>query len=427
MKPTAIEEKQRIVIQYFLDHPTSTMEQIASATNVSKSSCQRYLTLPGYASLIVPSTGKTIEEQLKTKGGCEMIRSAYIHIPFCMSICSYCDFCKFYYNEDMVNKYLDALEKEIKDRYNGEVLNTIYIGGGTPSCLNIEELTRLFEILKVFKIDNLEYTIECNIENITEEKLVLFKKYGINRISIGIQTFNDKYIKYLNRNHTKNSAIETINLVKKYFDNINVDLIYALPKQTLEELENDIDIYLGLDISHISTYSLLIEPHTMLYNNNEENIDENLDYEMYKLICNKLSDYEHYETSNFGKIKSRHNLVYWNNDEYYGFGMGASGYINSIRYDNTKSFNEYIKGNYVKEEVYQTDKMKMENEFILGLRKMNGIDINRFKERYNIDIKSVKGVNELIESKQLVLTENNLSIHPDYWYLANTILINFID
>ena len=277
-----------------------------------------------------------------------MIRSAYIHIPFCMSICSYCDFCKFYYNREMVNKYLSALEQEINSRYKGEVLNTIYIGGGTPSCLNIEELTRLFEILKVFKIDNLEYTIECNIENITEEKLVLFKKYGINRISIGIQTFNDKYIKYLNRNHTKNSAIETINLVKKYFDNINVDLIYALPKQTLEELGNDIDIYLGLDISHISTYSLLIEPHTMLYNNNEENIDENLDYEMYKLICNKLSDYEHYETSNFGKIKSRHNLVYWNNEEYYGFGMGASGYINSIRYDNTRSFNEYIKGNYVK-------------------------------------------------------------------------------
>ena len=356
-----------------------------------------------------------------------MISSAYIHIPFCMSICSYCDFCKFYYNKNMVNKYLLALEQEIKDRYKGEVLNTIYIGGGTPSCLNIEELTRLFEILKVFKVNNLEYTIECNIENITEEKLILFKQYGINRISIGIQTFNDKYIKYLNRNHTKDSALKTINLVKKYFQNINVDLIYALPNQTLEELEIDLDTYLNLDVSHISTYSLLIEPHTMLYNKNEENIDENLDYEMYKLICHKLSDYEHYETSNFGKIKSRHNLVYWNNEEYYGFGMGASGYVNSIRYDNTKSFNEYTKGNYVKEEIYQTDKMKIENEFILGLRKISGIDINVFKKKYNMDIKSVKGVNELVDKKQLILTDETLSIHPDYWYLANDILINFID
>lgn len=356
-----------------------------------------------------------------------MIRSAYIHIPFCMTICSYCDFCKFYYNQEMVNKYLSSLEQEIKSRYKGEVLNTIYIGGGTPSSLNIDELTRLFEILKVFKTDNLEYTIECNIENITEEKLELLKKYGINRISIGIQTFNDKYIKYLNRNHTKLSAIETIKLVKKYFDNINVDLIYALPNQTLSELENDIDIFLKLDVPHISTYSLIIEPHTVLYNKQEENIDENLDYEMYKLICNKLSSYEHYETSNFGKIKSRHNLVYWNNEEYYGFGMGASGYINSIRYDNTRSFNEYIKGNYVKEEIYQTDKMKIENEFILGLRKISGIDINLFKKKYNMDIKSVKGVNELIAKEQLVLTDNNLYIHPDYWYLANTILINFID
>ena len=356
-----------------------------------------------------------------------MIKSCYIHIPFCMSICSYCDFCKFYYNEGMVDKYLDSLRNEINKYYKGEVLNTLYIGGGTPSCLNCLQLTKLFEILKILKNDNLEYTIECNIENITEEKLKLFKSYGINRLSIGIQSFNENNIKYLKRNHTKESAIETINLVKKYFDNINVDLIYALPNQTLKDLEEDIDIFLSLDIPHISTYSLIIEPHTMLYNQKEENIDEELDYQMYNLICDKLKDYEHYETSNFGKIKARHNLTYWNNDEYYGFGIGASGYINSVRYDNTKSFNEYVKGNYIKEGIYQTDVMKIENEFILGLRKIDGIDIDKFKDKYGIDIKSVNGVNELLTKGQLELSNNHLYIPKSYWYLANEILINFID
>ena len=353
--------------------------------------------------------------------------SIYIHIPFCMSICSYCDFCKFFYNEVMVDKYLEALKQEIDKYYQRETVNTLYIGGGTPSCLNINQLTKLFEILKVFNGSDLEYTIECNIENITEEKLQLFKNYGINRISIGIQSFNDKNIKYLNRNHTRQEAIDKINLVKKYFSNINVDLIYALPGQTLKELEEDLDIFLSLDIPHISTYSLIIEPHTVLFNKQEENIDDSLDYEMYKLICDKLSNYEHYETSNFGKIKSKHNLTYWNNCEYYGFGIGASGYINSIRYDNTKSFNKYIKGVYRKEEIYQTDEMKIENEFILGLRKIDGINIKEFKSKYGIDIKSFKSVNELIEGGKLVLTDERLYIPKSYWYLANEILINFID
>lgn len=355
-----------------------------------------------------------------------MIKSCYIHIPFCQSICSYCDFCKFYYNEKMVNEYLDSLKKEIDTYYKGEQLETLYIGGGTPSVLNLDELTKLLKTLKVFNKPS-EYTIECNIENITEDKLKIFKKYGINRISIGIQTFNEKHLKYLNRHHTLKSALETIRLVKKYFTNINVDLMYALPNQTLDELNKDIDIFLSLDVPHISTYSLIIEPHTILYNHKEKNIDDELDYEMYKLICNRLSNYEHYETSNFGIIKSKHNLTYWKNLEYYGFGMGASGYVDSIRYDNTRSLNEYLNGNYRKEEIYQTNKMKIENEFILGLRLIEGINIYNFKEKYNLDILDVKNVKELITDKKLVLTNDNLYIDPKFWYLANDILINFIN
>lgn len=353
-------------------------------------------------------------------------KSVYIHIPFCENICSYCDFCKFYYNKELVIKYLDALDNEIKDNYKGEVIETLYVGGGTPTSLDIDELKRLLDILKVFKTNNLEYTIECNIENITEEKIKLFREYGVNRISIGIQTFNTKYLKFLNRNHTSEEVKTKINMIKKYIDNINIDLIYAIPGETIEELSLDIDEFLSLDISHISTYSLIIENNTILGNNNTKNIDEELDYEMYKLICSKLKDYNHYEISNFGKKESRHNLVYWNNQNYYGFGIGASGYIGNTRYTNTRSINNYLKGKYK----YITEELSLneiiENEFILGFRKLKGINIIEFKNKYNIDINNIDIVNKLIKENKLIIKDNYLFINKDYIYVSNDILVEFM-
>ena len=361
------------------------------------------------------------------------IKSVYIHIPFCESICSYCDFCKFLKNDEWINKYLIALEKEIKSKYKGEEIETLYIGGGTPSCLNIEQLSKLFKIIKIFnKSKNIEFTFECNIENITEEKLKLLYENGINRLSIGIQTFKEKYLSFLNRNHTKDNIVEKINLAKKIgFKNINIDLIYGLPNQTLEDLNSDIDEFLNLDITHISTYSLIIEPNTKIFIDNYKNIDEDLDYGMYKLICNKLKDngYNHYEISNFSKegYESRHNLTYWNNNEYYGFGLGASGYIDNIRYYNTRNFNKYLKGEYIKESYKLDLKETMENEFILGFRKINGIDKNTFYKKYNKDIKSIESVNKLLKENKLIEDEKNIYINPDYIYVSNDILLEFID
>ena len=188
-----------------------------------------------------------------------MIKSAYIHIPFCDSICSYCDFCKLLKNNEWINLYLNALEKEIKEKYKGEVLDTIYIGGGTPSSLSIEQLNKLFNILKILKFnETIEFTFECNIENITKEKLELLYKNGVNRLSIGIQTFSEKYLNYLNRKHDVKMVSDKISIAKTIgFKNINIDLIYALKNQTIEELNNDLDLFLKLDISHISTYSLI--------------------------------------------------------------------------------------------------------------------------------------------------------------------------
>ena len=361
------------------------------------------------------------------------VGSVYIHIPFCNTICTYCDFCKFLKNDEWVYKYLEILEQEIKTRYLGEIIHTIYIGGGTPSCLDVEQLNKLFDIIKIFKkSQNIEITFECNIENITEEKLKLLHFNGVNRLSIGIQTFNEKYLEFLNRNHNKQMIINNISIAKKIgFNNINIDLIYALKDQTIRDLEIDLDEFLKLDINHISTYSLIIEPHTNLYINNEISIDEDLDYEMYNTIINKLSmnGYKHYEVSNFAKegYESKHNLTYWNNLEYYGFGIGASGYINNVRYDNTRSINQYFKGNYIRDSHKLDKKEMLENEFILGLRKIDGINKQDFYNKYGIDIKNINVVRKLLNEKKLLENQNNIYVNPKYIYILNDILIDFID
>lgn len=359
-----------------------------------------------------------------------MVNSVYIHIPFCEDICSYCDFCKFYYDDTLASKYLNALSNEIDKYYNGEIINTIYIGGGTPSSLSIEQIEELLNITKKFNTDLVEFTFECNIENIDEDKVKLLKKYGVNRISIGVQSFNTDYLSLLNRHHNKELVFDKLNIIKKYMDNINIDLMYAIPGETIKSLSDDIDEFFKLDINHISTYSLIIEDNTILKSLKIKYIDEDLDYDMYKLINDKLSSkgYIHYETSNYCKkgYESKHNLVYWNNEYYYGFGIGASGYIDNIRYNNTKSINNYIDGKYRLEEERLSLNETIENEFILGFRKVQGIDINKLKDKYNLDINKIDIINKLISDNKLILNNNYLSINKEYIYVSNDILVEFM-
>ena len=356
--------------------------------------------------------------------------SIYIHIPFCDNICSYCDFCKVFYNSKLVDDYLCSLSNEVDKYYKGDVINTIYVGGGTPSSLSIEQLRVLFCVIDKFNLsDDCEFTFECNIENIDYDKLKFLYDKGVNRLSIGVQTFNEKFLKFLNRNHTSDEVIEKIGIAKKIgFDNINIDLIYAIPGQTLDDLNYDIDMFLGLGINHISTYSLILEEHTKLYVDGVSNIDEDLDRKMYDLICSRLADngFIHYEISNFGKIgyESCHNLVYWNNDHYYGFGCGASGYIDSIRYDNTRSLTNYISGKFRYNEDVLDRNSIIENEFILGFRKIKGINICDFNRKYGNIFNDV--VNRLIEEGKLINDGTNIYINPDYMYVSNSILVDFI-
>ena len=353
--------------------------------------------------------------------------SIYIHIPFCTNICSYCDFCKILKNKQWIDKYLIALEKEIKENYKKEKVNTVYIGGGTPSILSLKQLEKLFNILKIFNIDkDAEITFETNTEDLSIEKINLLKQ-NVNRLSIGVQTFDKETLKTLNRK----LDIDNLKLALKNFKNVNIDLMYGFQNQSIENLKKDLEKIIKLNPTHISTYTLIIEPHTKLYIDRYKPLNDDKERQMYDLIRKTLKEnkYEQYELSNFSKkgYESRHNLTYWNNENYYGFGLGASGYVDNIRYENTRNLNEYLKGNFILNKHTLTIKEKIEDEFIVGLRKTKGINKDKFYKKYQKNIKEIEIVNKMLKEKLLLEDETNIFINPKYLYTSNEILLNFIE
>ena len=358
-----------------------------------------------------------------------MLRSVYVHIPFCEKICSYCDFCKMFYNEKLVDRYLEELEKEIDLLYDGDLIKSLYIGGGTPSSLNLKQSKRLLDILSKFKRNEFfEFTIECNFSNINKEKLELFKEYGVNRLSFGLETTNSKHLDFLERDEKVDRTINIIKLAKDLgFSNINVDLMYALPGESLDELRKDLEFIKSLDIEHVSCYSLIIEEHTKLGIKNVEHIDSDLDFEMYQAICSFMKDngFKHYEISNYSKegYESKHNLVYWNNEEYYGFGLGASGYINNRRTTNTRSINNYLKGSYLLEEEILEKYDLVYYEIMLNLRKSEGIDLDKLYSLYKVKL----DYEELLKLGMLEYNDNRLYIPEDKWYISNDITLRLLE
>ena len=353
------------------------------------------------------------------------IKSCYIHIPFCNKICSYCDFCKMYADDMFINDYLDALSKEIDTYYINDPIETLYIGGGTPSCLEEKELDKLFSIIDNLNLKKLkEFTFECNLTDIDENFLKYLKEKGVNRLSIGVESFNEKTLKLLGRDYGFN-IFEKINICKEYFDNINIDLIYGINGQSLNDLKNDLDKFISLDINHISIYSLILEDHTILKINNYKEIDRDLNADMYDYICDFLdkNGYKQYEISNFCKegYQSFHNLNYWDNGRYYGFGLGASGYIDDIRYTNTRSLTNYKNGKYRLDIEKINEKIDMENFMILGLRKIEGVSNKEFYKRYN------KSISDVFDIKKLEYKDHCYFISKDKLYISNYILKDFIN
>ncbi|HOB26140.1 MAG TPA: radical SAM family heme chaperone HemW [Bacilli bacterium] len=360
------------------------------------------------------------------------MNAVYVHIPFCKHICSYCDFPKVLHINSFVDEYLDALQNEILNTYDGEIIKTLYVGGGTPSCLTKKERVKLFRILENFnKSPDCEYTFECNPGDIDDSFLDDIVDGGVNRLSIGVQSFDKDNLKFLDREIEYDDLENKLTLIRnRGIDNINLDLMYALPNEKLNTLKKDVSLLLKLKPAHISTYSLIIEKHTKVNNDKTEYIDEDLDRKMYDYICNKLakSGYVHYEVSNFALpgCESKHNLNYWNNDEYYGFGLGAAGFKAGVRYSNTKNIDEYIKCNYRSEELLLSLKDQTDNELMLGLRKLAGVDVNVYYDKYGTNIQDDYPIKQMMEEGYLIYKSGYVFINPKYIYTMNEILIHLI-
>ena len=368
--------------------------------------------------------------------------SAYVHIPFCTQICYYCDFSKVFIKNQPVDSYLEYLIEEY-DSYDIKKLRTLYIGGGTPTALSVSQLAFLLEKL-TDKLDLSyleELTIEANPGDLDQEKIAVLKESPVNRVSLGVQTFNDRMLKQIGRSHSEKDIYENIaNLKKAGFDNISIDLIYALPKQTMEDVKTNVAKAIALDIPHMSLYSLILENHTVFMNRMRRGKlplpKEDLEAEMFEYIIAELgkAGFEHYEISNFSKpgFESRHNLMYWDNAEYYGIGAGASGYVNGIRYKNHGPIRHYLQaveaGDARVQEEVLTLKEQMEEEMFLGLRKKSGVSKKRFEEKFGISFEEQYGavVSELTEQGLLVPDRDIVRMTKQGLFLGDTVAEKFI-
>lgn len=370
--------------------------------------------------------------------------SLYIHIPFCAQKCLYCDFPSFSKKEHLRQDYIEALKKEIKGLEDKSLeIKTIFIGGGTPSILESYELENLLkEVSKLNLADDIEYSIECNPGSLTEEKLRVMKKYGVNRISMGLQAKQDSLLKGLGRIHNYKTFRENFLLAREVgFKNINVDLMFGLPNQSLEEWEETLKEVINLKPDHISAYGLIIEEGTAFYNLYESDKlnlpTEEVERKMYSMAKEILKDngFNQYEISNYARDgkECRHNLAYWNMDNWIGIGSAAASYIDGKRIKNISSVEEYIKSMNEKgkstEEIINNSKNDDIEEFMfMGLRKINGIDENEFKKRFSMNINDVYGeiLNKYLDKGLLIRDLGRIFLSEKGIEISNVIMADFL-
>jgi len=377
-----------------------------------------------------------------------MIKGAYIHIPFCEHICYYCDFNKYFLKNQPVDDYLQALDREMAladDDGIETCLETIFVGGGTPTALNARQMAFFLESVKtrLNPHDSIkEWTMEANPENMDEEKLALMKQFGVNRLSIGVQTFNDRLLKAIGRAHDRASVLRAFRLARRIgFDNVSLDLMFGLPGQTAEDLKASLKEACALEPEHLSIYSLQIEPRTIFYNRLKNGTlklpDQDMEAEMYEYIMDFLDahGYKQYEISNFTKpgFESRHNLLYWNNEEYYGFGAGSHGYVQGERVVNAGAVKGYIRriretGSARTASHPVTPQEKMEEEMFLGLRKIDGVSKREFYRKFGRTMHDLYGESiDRLKSKGLLYeNDDRIALTRTGLLLGNDVFQEFL-
>lgn len=355
-----------------------------------------------------------------------MVESVYVHIPFCKQKCLYCDFNSFKGKENLIDSYMEALYKECA-RFSFDGLKTIYIGGGTPSFIDSKYIVRLLTILPKAE----EVTIEMNPCTVTKEKLEDYKKAGVNRISMGLQTTNNEILKEIGRVHTLEDFEKAYELIKEVgFDNINADLMFGLPTQTIEDVEKSLNYLIEKNPTHISCYSLI------LHNDIFENLpSDEIEREMYYLTKRKLkvAGYEQYEISNFAKIgyESKHNMACWNQEEYIGLGAGASSYVDNTRYTNERSIEKYIEKVNNEEDIrdieeVQDEDAKVREYMILKLRTLQGIDLLYANNKFDMENRFQREIEKLIKQELLEKKEGYLRLTEKGLDFANIVWEEFI-
>ncbi|MFV1974866.1 MAG: radical SAM family heme chaperone HemW [Candidatus Scalindua sp.] len=372
------------------------------------------------------------------------IPSLYIHIPFCISKCIYCDFNSIVIKSQVVDEYLKAVEKELQSAAGEYSFTTVFIGGGTPTVLNETQLDRLLSMIsKHVDVTNLkEYTIEVNPGTLSDEKTFIMKNSHVDRISIGIQSFNDRYLKLLGRIHSANEAKDVFfNVREKGFKNISIDLIYGYPAQSLNEWKKDLQECCKLDSEHISAYCLTYEQGTPIVKMTEsgtlKKLSEEEELKMYEFTNDFLCDkgYNHYEISNFAKQgkECRHNTVYWENREYIGIGAGAFSYVNGERYCNIKNVKEYIssvtsKKNLICFSEKLPQKKRASEILIMALRMTSGISRKEFVQRSGFDLNELfeKQLNNLTQAGLINFDDERVRLTRKGLSVADSVMMEFV-
>ncbi len=373
-----------------------------------------------------------------------MSYSLYVHIPFCRKKCAYCDFPSYAGKEEVIPEYMEALKSEIgyiSSLYERPQVETVYVGGGTPTLLGGSDIRSLFDTLrKDFDVKrDAEISVEANPGTVTAEKLQVLKGCGVNRMSLGVQSFNNEHLKKLGRIHLAHEAVEAFEMIRATgFKNVNLDLIFALPGESRKDWANSLDKAIALKPEHISVYNLQLEEGTPLHAEKMEGglllPDEDEELEMFKSAIDKLqkNGYVHYEISNFAKkgFECEHNIAYWTMKDYIGISAGAHSYINGVRIENTPYLDKYIAGNFaaIKSEHVNTKKENMEETVFLGLRLLKGFHLNDFTGKFGISFREIyrKEIAELTDEGLLEIDGKNVKLTEKGLFLANEVFRRFL-